>query len=102
MATVELDYGRVENNCIVPIDNVIDYLNEAINYLQQFSIPSDFSKRTALYNIIADLKNQRALLSDVKKSIVNSNKNYDSMIDKLDQQASQLPVYHVRTRSTII
>ena len=102
MAKVSLDYGPISNNCITSLDIVIDALNDAIRFLQQNSIPSDFYKRTTLSNTIADLKSQRDNLVYVKNWIVNSNANYNSMIDKLNIQANKLPVYQVKRRTTIV
>ena len=102
MAKVELDYGQISNSCITSIDNVIDSLNNAINYLQQNSIPSDFYRKNTLSNTISDLKSQRDNLVYVKNWLVNSNANYNSMIDKLNIQANKLPVYQVKRRTTIV
>ena len=102
MAKVELNYEPIESSCITSLDSVIDSLSQAISYLQQNSVPGDFYRRTTLLNTIDDLKKQRVQLSNIKSWLVNSNKNYDSMIDKLNVQASQLPVYQVKSRSSII
>ena len=41
-------------------------------------------------------------LNNVKGWLVESNKNYNSMIDKLETQANQLPVDQVKKRNSII
>ncbi len=102
MAKVELNYGPIENSCISSLESVISSLGEAISYLQQSFIPSDFYRRTTLSNTIEDLKVRKEQLSNIRNWLVNSNKNYNSMIDKLNIQANQLPVYQVKRRNTIV
>ena len=102
MSKIVLDYGPIQNNAISSLENVISSLNDAISFLQQNYIPGDFYRRTTLSNTIADLKAQRDKLTNIKNWLINSNKNYDSMIDKLCAQASKLPVYQVKQRKTIV
>lgn len=102
MSKIVLDYGPIENNAISSLENVINSLNDVINFLQQGSIPRDFYGRTTLLNTIADLKAQMDKLTNIKNWLISSNKNYDSMIDKLCAQASKLPVYQVKQRKTIV
>lgn len=102
MAKVELNYGPIENSCINSLDSVIGYLDEVIRHLQQNSIPGDFNRRTMLSNTITDLKSQRKSLINVKNWLMSSNSNYNSMIDKLNLQASRLPVYQVKRRTNKI
>ena len=102
MSKVELNYAPVQSEAISALDSTISALNEALNHLQQNSIPGDFYRRTTLSNTIADLKTQRDNLSNLKSWLVNSNKNYDSMIEKLELQAYQLPVYQVKRRSNVV
>ena len=102
MSKVKLSYSSLRNGSVNSLDNVVNQLNEAISYLQQNSIPGDFYMANTLYNTISDLKLQRNKLSSAKSWVINSNKNYDSMIDKLEVQANKLPVYQVKRRNTII
>ena len=102
MAEVKLDYSSVGTNAVTSISSLVSSIDAAIDYLQQNSVPSDFSKRSMFYNVIIDLKKQCNELNYVKNCLININKNYDSMIDKLDQQASKLPVYQVKKRNKIV
>ena len=89
MSKVELNYGPIENSCINSLDTVISYLDEVIRHLQQNSIPGDFNRRTTLSNTISDLKLQRKSLANIRSWLINSNNNYNSMIDKLNLQAKR-------------
>ena len=102
MADVKLDYSSVGSLTVTSISSLSASLNKTINYLEQNSVPSDFSRRNEFYNVISDLKRQVKKLDDIKDWLVNSNKNYDSLIDKLNQQAMKLPVYQVKPRSKVI
>ena len=102
MARIFLDYHAIQSSCLNQLDNSINQLSHSISNLQRHSIPNDFDKRTILYRTIEDLKRQQSILSDVSNWLIRSNRNYDSLIDKLNSQASKLPVYTVKTRSKII
>lgn len=102
MSKVNLNFSAINNECISSLDNVIACLDEVVAYLQQNSIPSDFYRKDTLANVISDLKNQRANITSVKSWIINSNANYDSMIDKLTIQATKLPAYQEKSRTSII
>ncbi len=102
MSKINLNFGPIQSNCIPALDTAINYLNEAVGALQQTSIPGDFYKRNDLQNTIANLKSYSTTISNVKSWIGDSNKNYDSMIDKLENQANKLPVYMVDKRNQII
>ena len=102
MAKINLNYDSIRVNGINSLDNAINYLNTAINYLQQNSIPNDFPMYRNFIGAIEDLKKQRSNLRYFKDWIVNSNKNYDSLITKLESNVSKLPSHCVKRRSSII
>lgn len=102
MAKVELEYSNIPSNVLNQLDSAINYLNDVIGYLQQSSVPNDFYRRTTFSNAVSNLRSQRDELQNIKDWIVRSNKNYDSMIDKLEIQANQLPNYRINKRRTII
>ncbi len=102
MSKVELNYSAIEGNGLTQLDSAIASLGQVITYLQQTSIPGDFYRRTTLSNTIDDLKVRKNNLVDLKNWIINSNKNYNSMIDKLERQAYQLPTYQIKRRSNIV
>lgn len=102
MSKVQLNYSPIQSEAIPALENAINILSSAIDNLQQNSIPGDFYRKTTLSNTIADLKAQRDNLSNLKSWLINSNKNYDSLVDKLENQAHQLPVYQVKRRSNIV
>ena len=83
-------------------DSAINYLNTVINYLQQNSIPSDFYRYNTLINTISDLKKQRDKLTNFKSWVVNSNKDYDTLISSFDAQASKLPTGRIKKRTGIV
>lgn len=102
MGKVNLDYSNIPANALNQLDNAINYLNDVIRYLQQNSIPNDFYRKNTFSTCLSSLKNQRDKLVDIKSWVVNSNKNYDSMIEKLEEQAFQLPTYKLKKRRTIV
>lgn len=102
MSKVNLNFGPIETTCIPAIDNAMGHINEAVRALQQTSVPGDFYRRTELLNTIANLNSYVSSLNNVKGWLVESNKNYNSMIDKLETQANQLPVDQVKKRNSII
>ena len=102
MAKVSLSYDSISVNGLNALDSAINYLDSVINYLQQNSIPSDFYRYNTLINTIADLKKQRGKLVDFKSWIVNSNKEYDSLISKFEVQAAKLPVGRIKQRTTVV
>ena len=102
MAKVSLSYDAISVNGFNALDSAINYLDTVINYLQQNSIASDFYRYNTLINTIADLKKQRGRLVDLKNWIVNSNKEYDSLISKFEVQAAKLPVGRIKQRTTVV
>lgn len=102
MAKVNLNYDAIGVNGINSLDNAINHLNTVISYLQQSSVPTDFSMYRNFINALEDLKKQRANLRYVKDWIVNSNKNYDSLISKLESNVNKLPTQGVKRRSSIV
>lgn len=102
MAKVSLSYDSISVNGLNALDSAINYLDSVINYLQQNSIPSDFYRYNTLVNTIADLKKQRGRLVDFKNWIVNSNKEYDSLISKFEVQAAKLPIGRIKQRTTVV
>ena len=102
MAKISLSYDAVSVNGLNSLDNAINYLNTVISYLQQNSIPSDFYRYNTLVNTISDLKKQRDKLVNFKSWIINSNKDYDSLISKLEIQTLKLPTGRLRKRTTVV
>ncbi len=101
MASVNLNYSAVDNS-LTSLDSAIASIDDTIEYLQRNSVPWDFYRRTTLLNIIAALKKDKETLTYVRNWLINSNKNYDSLIDKLDKQAYKLPAYQIKRRNNII
>lgn len=102
MSKVKIDFGAIETNALPAIDNATGHINEAIAALQQAAIPSDFSKLDLLKSTFSNLKTYTRTLNNTKTWLVESNKNYNSMIDKLELQANKMPVDQVKKRNTII
>lgn len=102
MSKVSLSYGGISSNGINSLDNAINSLNTVINFLQAGSIPTDFNQYNNLVNTIADLKKQRDKVIYLKDWIINSNKDYDSFITKLEGQSFKLPTCCIKHRSSTI
>lgn len=102
MSKISLNYGPIQSNCLPALDNAANYLSDAISALRQSSIPGDFYKKSTLQDTISNLNQHKSSIQNIKTWIYDSNKNYDSMIDKLENQANKLPVYTVGKRNQII
>ena len=102
MAKISLSYDAVSVNGLNSLDNAINYLNTVISYLQQNSIPNDFYSYNTLVNTISDLKKQRDKLVNFKNWIVNSNKDYDSLISKFELQSVKLPTGRIKQRTSVV
>lgn len=96
MSKVNINFGSIETAGIPAMDNAIGYISESLIALQQTSIPGDFYRRTELLNTISNLQSYVKRLNNAKSWLIASNKNYDSMIDKLELQANQLPIDQVK------
>lgn len=102
MSKINLQYSTISTNCVDKIDSAIKSINSALTYLQAFDIPGDFYRRTQLINTISKLKNQYQKLVTIKTSIVNSNSDYNTVIDDLIDAANNLPVDKIKKRASII
>lgn len=102
MSKVSLNFGSIESTCLPAIDNAAGHISEAVAVLQQSSVPGDFYRRTELLNTISNLQSYVKRLNNAKTWLVDSNKNYNSMIDKLELQANQMPIDQVKKRNSII
>lgn len=99
MSKVKLDYKAID---IDAIENFISLLDDAVSFLGRNSVPNDFSMRNTIYNVVSDLRKQRTKLNEIRIWLINSNKNYDSLIDRLNSQALKLPSYQIKSRTKII
>ena len=102
MARVELDSTGLKSGCIIKLNDAIIAVNKTLNYFDYFDIPYDFSKRENLVNVEAKLRNIKKDLNYVKQWILDSNDNYNKLIDNLKSQANKLPNYRVKQRNNII
>lgn len=96
MSKVNINFGSIETAGIPAMDNAIGHISESLIALQQTSIPGDFYRKTTLLNIISNLQSYVTSLNKAKTWLVDSNKNYNSMIEKLELQANQLPIDQVK------
>lgn len=102
MAKIKLDYAPISTNGLNSLDKAISYLNSVINSLGQNSIPKDFNYYNVLVNTISDLIKQRDRLVYFKNWLINSNKNYNSLILMFELQAVKLPTSRIKSRSSIV
>lgn len=102
MSKVYINFQPIETSAVPAIDNVATLFSEAIASLQQVSVPGDFYKRDTFLNTISSLKKHVSTLNDAKIWLIESNKNYNGMIDKFVVQANKMPVIHVRKRGSVI
>lgn len=102
MSKVNINFGPIESTGIPAIDNIIGHVGEAAVALQQTAVPGDFYRRATLLNTISNLRGYVTSLNNAKVWLINSNRNYNSMIDKLELQASRMPIIQVKKRNTII
>ena len=102
MSKVELDSSNLKANCLLYINDTIKAISTAMNYYEQMNVPYDFSRRYELRNIYEELSNIKKSLQNTYDWIVDSNKDYNTLIDNLSTQAGYLSVDQITRRNNII
>lgn len=102
MARVDLDYSGLNSGCVLNLRDTISLIDKAVNYFDYFDIPFDFVKKNQLKEVENKLRKIKKDLSDIENLIVNSNDNYNSLINNLETQANTLPVHHIKQRNNIV
>lgn len=102
MARVDLDYSGLNSGCLLNLKDTINLLNKTINYFSCFDIPYDFVKKNQLKELENKLIKIKKNLSDIENFIVNSNDNYNNLINNLETQANTLPSHSIKQRNNIV
>lgn len=102
MARVDLDYSGLNSGCVLNLKDTISLIGKAVNYFDYFDIPFDFAKKNQLKEVENKLRKIKKDLSGIENLIVNSNDNYNSLINNLETQANTLPVHHIKQRNNIV
>lgn len=102
MSKVNLDYTGLKSGCVLNLNDTINIVNKALGYLDCFDIPSDFNKKSELKEVGNKLCAIKKDLTNIENWIVNSNNNYDTLVNNLNTQTNTLPTYHVKQRNNIV
>ncbi len=102
MSKVYIDSPNLNSGCIIYLNDSISAVNKVLNYFDYFDIPYDFKKRSTLKDVESTLRSVKKELDYVKDWIVDSNSNYNTLINNLKSQASDLPSYQIKQRNNII
>lgn len=102
MSKVYINSQNLNNGFIVQMNDAINIVQKALNYFDYFEIPFDFKKKNTLKNIESDLKSIKKELNNIKSWVVDSNGNYNTLINNLKNQANGLPDYQVKQRTNIV
>lgn len=102
MAKININSIELRENCIPQLKDTISSLKKAYDYFDYFDIPLDFSKRQKLKNVRLKIKNIINDLEYAKNWIVDSNNDYNGVIEKLNEKNSKLSTSTIKTRNNII
>ena len=102
MAKIHLNSSGVKSNCIIKINDTVDLINKTLNCFNNFDIPSDFSKKNTLRNVQSDLKKVKDNLNGVVNWLNSSLSDYNTLLNKLNDQSRSLPNYKVKSRNNIV
>ena len=102
MAKIEIDSSNLNANCLLYISDTIKAVAAAMSYYEQTNVPYDFQKKSELRNVYEELSKVKSNLQNVYDWIVNSNKDYNTLIDNLNVQANVLSVDQLSRRSNIV
>lgn len=102
MAKVDIDSTNLKNGFINYINDAISEVNKVIRYLDNISIPYDFSRRSELSGVESTFREIKSNLENVKSWVVESNDDFNKVISAIKDYNEQLPQYTIRQRTTII
>ena len=102
MAKVDIDSTNLKNGFINYINDAISEVNKVIRYLDNISIPYDFSRRSELLGVESTFREIKSNLENVKSWVVESNDDFNKVISAIKDYNEQLPQYTIRQRTTII
>lgn len=102
MSKIYINSDELKYGCIVPLKDTIDDLDKVIDYFDYFDIPSGFSRKAELRNVKSDLRTIKSTLNDAKNWIIDSNNDYNSLLEKLNDKNAGLSNYSIRNRNNIV
>lgn len=102
MSKVYINSQNLSSGFIIYINDSINSVNKALNYFDYFDIPYDFKKRSTLKDVESTLRDVKKELSNIKSWVVDSNSNYNTLINNLKTQANNLPSYQIKQRNNIV
>ncbi len=98
MSTLKLDSYNMKNRCIPRIDDLIETLKNAKNYLSYNSLPSNFKHRGQLESVIDSINSCINNLRNVKNYITESDDSFDRILQDITQDSQKLPTNIINRR----
>ena len=102
MSKVKLSFDDLNSGCLLRLNDTINNIDKTIKLFDNFDIPNDFSRKRELLKVKNDLSEIRKNIKCVKSWIVDSNNNYNTLINNLKLQMNKLPSYQLKKRNSII
>lgn len=98
MTKIIFDSYELKTKTVPRIDDLLESLTKAKNYMQQTSIPSDFYYRTTYYNTINDINTCINKLKNIKDYINNGTVLYNTVLEEMVENINKLPTDVVMKR----
>lgn len=102
MAKIDLDSTNMKSMFSINMRDTISAINKVLSIYDSMDIPSDFSKRQELRNVMERFKDINNNLDDIYDAVIGSNSDYNTLITNLKDQANKLPTYTIKSRNTIV
>lgn len=102
MAKLLFKESPFTNIVIYGLDNCLNYLNDANQFIYSISIPRDFGKKSQLQDCLTEIRKIRKDISDLKTWGVDSCKKYNNALKDMNSLASLLPKLQLQVRNLVV
>lgn len=102
MSKVDINYGNLKYSCVQNLDDAISNLNKVITNCNQIDIPRDFTQASTLREVMRDIINCKNRISDTKNWVINSNSDFDNLLQNLTYQANKISTCVIKRKNNSI
>ena len=102
MAKIDLDSTNMKSMFSINMRDTISAINNVLSIYDSMEIPSNFSKRQELRDIMERFKTISNNLDDIYNDVIGSNSDYNNLISNLKDQANKLPTYTIKGRNNVV